>query len=37
MSSFVGPVRIHERTTFVVDGDGTIHLDHSDLDVVGCP
>ena len=36
-NSFEGPVRIHERTTFVVDGDGTVHVDHSDIDVMGCP
>jgi hypothetical protein len=36
-NTFEGPVRIHERTTFVVDPDGTIHVDHSDIDVVGCP
>lgn len=36
-NTFEGPVRIHERTTFVVDGDGTIHVDHSDIDVQGCP
>ena len=36
-NSFEGPVRIHERTTFVVDGDGAIHVDHSDIDVMGCP
>lgn len=36
-NTFEGPVRIHERTTFVVDGDGTIHVDHSDIDVMGCP
>ena len=32
-----GPVRIHERSTFVVDDDGTIRVDHSDIDVMGCP
>ena len=36
-NSFEGPVRIHERTTFVVDGDGTIQVDHFDIDVMGCP
>ena len=36
-NTFEGPVRIHERTTFVVDGDGTIHVDRSDIDVMGCP
>ena len=36
-NTFEGPVRIHERTIFVVDPDGTIHVDHSDIDVVGCP
>ena len=36
-NTFEGPVRIHERTTFVVDPDGTIHVDHTDIDVVGCP
>ena len=36
-NTFEGPVRIHERTTFVVDGDGTIHVDHVDIDVMGCP
>ena len=36
-NSFEGPVRIHERTTFVVDGDGTIRVDHADIDVMGCP
>jgi hypothetical protein len=36
-NTFEGSVRIHERTTFVVDPDGTIHVDHSDIDVVGCP
>ena len=36
-NTFEGPVRIHERTTFVVEGDGTIRVDHSDIDVVGCP
>ena len=36
-NTFEGPVRIHERTTFVVDGDGTIRVDHSDIDVMGCP
>jgi len=35
--SFEGPVRIHERTTFVVDSDGTIRVDHSDIDVMDCP
>jgi hypothetical protein len=36
-NTFEGPVRIHERTTFIVDGDGTIHVDHVDIDVMGCP
>ena len=36
-NTFEGPVRIHERATFVVDGDGTIRVDHSDIDVMGCP
>ena len=36
-NTFEGPVRIHERATFVVGGDGTIHVDHSDIDVMGCP
>ena len=36
-NTFEGPVRIHERSTFVVDGDGTIHVDHFDIDVMGCP
>ena len=36
-NTFEGPVRIHERSTFVVDPDGTIHVDHSDIDVMGCP
>ena len=36
-NTFEGPVRIHEQTTFVVDGDGTIHVDHFTLDFVGCP
>jgi hypothetical protein len=36
-NSFEGPVRIHERSTFVVEGDGTIHVDHSTIDVMGCP
>ena len=36
-NTFEGPVRIHERSTFVVDADGTIHVDHSDIDVMGCP
>jgi hypothetical protein len=36
-NTFEGPVRIHERSTFVVDGDGTIHVDHSTIDVMGCP
>jgi hypothetical protein len=36
-NSFEGPVRIHERSTFVVAGDGTIHVDHSTIDVMGCP
>ena len=36
-NTFEGPVRIHERSTFVVDADGTIRVDHSDIDVMGCP
>ena len=36
-NTFEGPVRIHEQTTFVVAGDGTIHVDHADIDVMGCP
>ena len=36
-NTFEGPVRIHERTTFVVNGDGTIRVDHVDIDVMGCP
>ena len=36
-NTFEGPARIHERTTFVVGADGTIHVDHSDIDVTGCP
>jgi hypothetical protein len=36
-NTFEGPVRIHEQTTFVVDGDGTIRVDHSTIDVMGCP
>ena len=36
-NTFEGPVRIHERSTFVVNGDGTIRVDQSDIDVMGCP
>jgi hypothetical protein len=36
-NTFEGPVRIHERTIFVVDGDGNIHVDNVDIDVIGCP
>jgi hypothetical protein len=36
-NSFEGPVRIHERTTFVVGPDGTIRADGSQFDFVGCP
>jgi hypothetical protein len=36
-NTFEGPVRIHEQTTFVVDGDGTIRVDHFTLEFVGCP
>ena len=36
-NTFEGPVRIHERSTFVVDADGTIHVDQSTIDVMGCP
>ena len=36
-NTFEGPVRIHERTTFVVDADGTIRVDVSTIDVAGCP
>jgi hypothetical protein len=36
-NTFEGPVRIHEQSTFVVDADGTIHVDHYAIDVVGCP
>lgn len=28
---------VGERTTFVVDGDDTIRVDRSDIDVMGCP
>jgi peroxiredoxin len=36
-NTFEGPVRIHERTTFVVGADGTIRVDGSQFDFVGCP
>ena len=36
-NTFEGPVRIHELGTFVVDGDGTIHVDRSIIDIQGCP
>ena len=36
-NTFEGSVRIHELTTFNVDGDGTIRVDRSTIDVVGCP
>ena len=32
-----GPTRIHEQTTYVVGADGTVHVDHYDIDVTGCP
>jgi hypothetical protein len=36
-NTFEGPVRIHERTTYVLGADGTVRVDHSDIDVAGCP
>lgn len=36
-NTFEGPVRIHERTTYVVGADGTIRADSSQFDFVGCP
>ena len=36
-NTFEGPTRIHEQTTYVVGADGTVHVDHSDIDVTGCP
>ncbi len=36
-NTFEGPTRIHEQTTYVVGADGTIHVDHYDIDVTGCP
>jgi hypothetical protein len=36
-NTFEGPVRIHERTTYVLGADGTVLVDHSDIDVAGCP
>lgn len=36
-NSFEGPVRIHELTTFVAGPDGTIRVDRSTAEAVGCP
>ena len=36
-NTFEGPTRIHEQTTFVLGGDGTVHVDHYAIDVTGCP
>ncbi len=36
-NTFEGPVRIHERTTFVVGPDGAIRVEDSQFDFVGCP
>jgi hypothetical protein len=36
-NTFEGPVRIHEQTTYVLGADGTVHVDHSTIDFVGCP
>jgi hypothetical protein len=36
-NTFEGPTRIHEHVTYVVGADGTIHVDHYDIDVTGCP
>ena len=36
-NTFEGPTRIHEQTTYVVGADGTVHVDHYDIDVTGCP
>jgi hypothetical protein len=37
LNAFEGPVRIHERTTFVFGPDGTIRVDGYQFDFVGCP
>jgi hypothetical protein len=37
LNAFEGPVRIHERTTFVVGPDGTIRADGYQFQFVGCP
>lgn len=36
-NTFEGPVRIHERTTFVVGPDGAVRVEGSQFDFVGCP
>ena len=36
-NTFEGPVRIHERTTYVVSPDGVIRVEGSQFDFVGCP
>jgi hypothetical protein len=36
-NTFEGPTRIHEQTTYVVGADGTVRVDHYDIDVTGCP
>jgi hypothetical protein len=36
-NTFEGPVRIHERTAYVVGPDGAIRADGSQFDFVGCP
>ena len=36
-NSFEGPVRIHELTTVVVGPDGTVRVDRSTVNFVGCP
>jgi hypothetical protein len=36
-NTFEGPVRIHERTTYVVGPDGAVRADGSQFDFVGCP
>ena len=36
-NTFEGPTRIHEQTTYVVGADGTVHVDHTAIDVTGCP
>lgn len=36
-NSFEGPVRIRERTTYVVGPDGAVRVENQRFDFIGCP